>query len=297
MTWPTIPEDVIEHFRESFAHANVATTQAMLNNPPIRETSLDEALISALIPRAAPTLLPSEAIVKMDIHNLGGMRHYGRWEIADIGLLCFVYRNGALISQKAAFLQSKRLYPKNNDIIEDDPIDFAYGMNRLLKPPGSLTASILDRNYVFDQECIYGALKPKSDQVKAIDDYSAKFGSEIFYLLYNPPKLPLEIRHPITEFKVVEGEPEVGCRVVGAKHLHARLAALHVTRSPTLVETTEGHQPKYGNRLEHWAADLLLTCQVGREFSQSDDEALYLMMERRSGPIGAAIAMSIVLPK
>ncbi|MFN0194586.1 MAG: hypothetical protein ACKVP5_21855 [Aestuariivirga sp.] len=268
----------------------------MLNNPPIRETSLDEAVISALIPRAAPTLLPSGAIVKMDIHNLGGMRHFARWEIADIGLLCFVHRNGSLIAQKAAFLQSKRLYPKNNDIIEDDPVDFAYGMNKFLRPSSSLTAAILDRNYVFDRACIYGALKPKSDQLKAIDAYSAKFGSEIFYLLYNPPQLPMKIRHPITEFKALEGEPEIGCRVVGAMHLHSRLAALDEKRSPTLVEATKGHHPKYGNRLEQWAADLLLTCQVGREFSQSDDEALYLMMERRSGPIGAAIALSIILP-
>jgi hypothetical protein len=48
--------------------------------------------------------------------------------------------------------------------------------------------------------------------------------------------------------------------------------------------------------LETWAADLLLPCQVGQAFDDSRDGAVRYFLERRSGPIGAALATSITLP-
>jgi hypothetical protein len=49
-------------------------------------------------------------------------------------------------------------------------------------------------------------------------------------------------------------------------------------------------------RLETWAADLLLTCQVGEQFDASRDEHVRYFLERRTGPIGAALAVSVTLP-
>ncbi|MET4232303.1 hypothetical protein ACVWXN_006019 [Bradyrhizobium sp. i1.4.4] len=49
--------------------------------------------------------------------------------------------------------------------------------------------------------------------------------------------------------------------------------------------------------LETWAADLLLTCQVGQQFDASRDDRVRYFLERRSGPIGAALAVSITLPE
>lgn len=49
-------------------------------------------------------------------------------------------------------------------------------------------------------------------------------------------------------------------------------------------------------RLETWAADLLLTCKVGQPFDDSRDREVRYFLERRSGPIGAALAASITLP-
>jgi hypothetical protein len=49
-------------------------------------------------------------------------------------------------------------------------------------------------------------------------------------------------------------------------------------------------------RLEQWVADLLLACKVGQRFDESTQETVASLLERRSGPIGAAIAVSIALP-
>ena len=48
--------------------------------------------------------------------------------------------------------------------------------------------------------------------------------------------------------------------------------------------------------LETWAADLLLTCRVGQQFDDTRDDRVRYFLERRSGPIGAALAVSITLP-
>lgn len=57
--WPAIPEDVVAWFRSVFGEANRRVCERLINVPNIRETSLDDGLIEALIPDTAPTLLPS----------------------------------------------------------------------------------------------------------------------------------------------------------------------------------------------------------------------------------------------
>jgi hypothetical protein len=113
--WPQIPADVVLWFREVFANANKRVCERLINLPNIRETSLDDGLIEALIPDSAPTLLPSGAIVRMDTHNIGGLRRLGgpawdwdrpfrgRWETADIAILVFVYRGDKLVAKKSAY--------------------------------------------------------------------------------------------------------------------------------------------------------------------------------------------------
>lgn len=111
--WPAIPDDVVAWFRTVFTEANRRVCERLVNLPNIRETSLDDGLIEALIPDSAPTLLPSGAIVRMDTHNIGGLRRLGapdldwdfpqrrRWETADIAILVFVYRRDVLIARRS----------------------------------------------------------------------------------------------------------------------------------------------------------------------------------------------------
>lgn len=47
MDWPALPNDVIAHFWDPFAHANRQVTETLENCPATRESSLDDMLIGA----------------------------------------------------------------------------------------------------------------------------------------------------------------------------------------------------------------------------------------------------------
>ena len=67
-------------------------------------------------------------------------------------------------------------------------------------------------------------------------------------------------------------------------------------RMPTLAEVNSVGTPAGGWRIEAWAADLLLTCREGSRYESPDEPRVRMLLERRSGPVGAAIAVSIELP-
>jgi hypothetical protein len=295
--WPLLPSDVIEWFRGAFAAANRAVTEQLLNTPTVRETTLDDALIQALIPRSAPHLLASGAVVKMDIHNIGGLRRMYHWEVADISVLAYVYRNGRLIARKVGLLQAKRLYPLNLDVEDDDPVGFQYGMNAWLRGLEERAPATLNRQYVFNEDCVYAALTAGSEQITTIRTFERRFGAGLAYIFYNPPALPLTVSYPIAAYQPLTHDPEVGCRVVAAAGVAAALKGLKKGQSPTYRSVHAASDPMGGHRLEHWAADLLLTCQVGRPFQSADDEIVAGLLARRTGPIGAAILVSIELPE
>lgn len=162
--WPVIPKDALEYFREVFKEANRVATERLVNVPNIRETTLDDTLVDALIPFSPPRLLQSGAVVAMDIHNIGGLRRLHKWETADVGVVVFIYRGSQMIAQKIGLLQTKRLFPKNNDVIEDDPEGFRYGMNAFLNRDSRSPLAVLNRQFIFDDACIYGSMSAERDQ-------------------------------------------------------------------------------------------------------------------------------------
>lgn len=291
--WPALPADVVDWFRSAFAEANSAATSRLLNVPNIHEPALDDALIEALIPLSPPRLLPSGAVVEMNIHNIGGLRRFHHWETADIAIIVFVYQTGSLLAQKIGLLQSKRLYPSNHDVDDGDPVDFAYGMNKFLRRDPKSVLSRLHRQFDFDNNCIYAALEAGSEQIAAMANFTAQFGEALYYLLYNPPSLPVTVRYPVTAKQIVEF-PSLGCRVFTVADIDRALSPLPANTAPTFQQV-QGAKPASDWRLEHWAADLLLSCRVGRQFDPSDESLVSNLLVRRSGPIGAAIAISIEL--
>lgn len=295
MKWVQIPTDVIVWFREAFAEANRSVTETLLNVPNIREPSLDDAFIQSLVPRSAPTLLASGAIVRMDIHNIGGLRRAHHWEIADIGIVVFVIRAGKIMARKIALLQAKRLYPANKVVEDDDAVGFAYGFNALLRPDHSPTSMVLSRRFDFSDECLYGAIAANSDQVKAIEGWAKRSGNTVEYLLYNPPTIPLTVLYPVASRQSVAQAPPMGCRVISMNAMHDALSMLPKGSSPSLSHL-QTHTVGREWRVENWASDLLLTCQAGRPYDVNDEDAILPIIERRSGPIGAAIAINIELP-
>lgn len=303
--WPRIPEDVVAWFRSVFAEANRRVCERLVNLPNLRETSLDDGLIEALIPEAAPTLLPSGAIVRMDTHNIGGLLRSGwprweppfvrRWETADIAILVFVYQREALIAKKIGLLQSKRLYPDNNDVDDDeDEFGFLSGMNAFIRREDTQAIGTLHREFSFSEDSAYGAMRAGSHQIQSIDALNRDFGKTVYYLLYNPQEIPLSVRYPLKE-RIRVDRPALGCRVLDADDVHRALTGLKEGESPTYKELIQAASASNW-RLETWAADLLLTCQVGEQFDASREDRVRYFLERRSGPIGAALAVSITLP-
>jgi hypothetical protein len=232
----------------------------------------------------------------MDVHNIGGLRRVQKWEVADIAIVVFVIRRNSIVARKIALLQAKRLYPENNDVQEDDPVGFAYGLNAFLRSEESPSSMALARRFDFVDGCIYGALQAQSDQVRQIDYFSAQFGP-VDYLLYNPPSVPMTVTFPLAVRQTVKRHPPVGCRVVPAKAMHRLLAKMTAGQSPTFLQVCNAARPRCGWRVEEYAADLLLTCKVGRPFDATDDGLVLPIIERRGGPIGAAIAVSVELPE
>jgi hypothetical protein len=230
----------------------------------------------------------------MDVHNIGGLRRYTRWEPADIALLIFVYFGSKLEAQKVGFLQSKRLYPSNNDVKDEDPEGFRYGMNAMLWRPQDRPFARIRQVFEFNMDCFYGALKAGDEQISTIDKFNAEFGESIYYLFYLPSKLPMTIESPQTSRQKIE-TIELGCRVAAADEVHRVISGLDAGRSPTHAAVWAGTAGSNW-RLETWAADLLLTCRVGIQYNEDSASLVRNMIERRTGPISAAIAVSVHIP-
>jgi hypothetical protein len=105
----------------------------------------------------------------------------------------------------------------------------------------------------------------------------------------------LTVSYPVVSRNVVS-EFDYGCLVFSASRVHGALNKRKKGASPSHRQIVSSTRPQDISRLETWAADLLLTCQVGQPFGQDKEALVSSMLERRSGPIGAAIAISIALP-
>ena len=292
--WPEIPVDVVKWIRSVFGEANRRTVERLVNVPNIREGALDDSLVESIVPDSAPRVLDSGSVVKMEVHNIGGLRQYQRWEVADIGVLARVYRSGRLLAQKIGVLQAKRLYPRNLDVEQDDAVDFLYGMNRFILADSATRLNVLETTYEFDQECTYAQLRARSEQVQAIDRFNREGGETVYYLFYNPPAVPSRIEYPIRSRHRVD-EVDLGCRVYSTHDVNLVLSGLGDGVAPTLG-ALERAGPSSNWYIETWAADLLLSCSVGKRIVDGDEQRLQRMLVRRTGPIGAAILVSIGLP-
>jgi hypothetical protein len=106
-----LPPDVIEWVGSVFAARNRQSTESLTMTPNIQEEWLDHTWVDELARFSSPQVLSSNWVVRIDAHFLGGMRHFSRWEIADIGVLVKMRLGPSLRKSKLVLLQSKRLYP------------------------------------------------------------------------------------------------------------------------------------------------------------------------------------------
>ena len=168
---PTPPADVKRWVRKAFRTCNQRLTAKLSANPNVSEPSLDQSWIDELSRYSSPVRLPSGWVARIETHFLGGLRHWGRWEIADIGILYFVRTPLGLEQRKVALLQSKRLYPTSGVVEEATLSDFEIGFARLADPETLSRSLNLATDFEFNDECRFGALLAHSDQVKAIEEF------------------------------------------------------------------------------------------------------------------------------
>ena len=289
-----IAQDVTEWIRKVFRECNERITEKLSNNPNLPEGSLDLTWIEHLSQYASPVTLSSLWTIKIETHYLGGLRHFGNWEIADIGVLMFFRHAGALRRSKVALLQSKRLYPSNNTVQEEDRIDYEIGFARLADPESLQQSVAVQAEFQFDDDCRYGALAAKSEQVKAIADYEKQNKTPIYYQFYNPWRLPFTQRIPLSQFKRPTGNLNLGTRIIPARAVHKLLAHYVAGQIPSVAEVKAlCPDAPYGWPLEHFVADLLLGCVEGSIFKDISEQRIQNLFYRRSGPISAAIAIYI----
>ncbi len=296
MGWPNVPGDVSDWIRAIMRASNDDVTERLVNQPNVREPSLDDALINKMSQFAAPKALPSGAVVMLEVHNIGGLRQFDKWELADIAFVVHISIKGKPLDQKIGLLQSKRLYPENYDVDVDDPISFQQGLNGLIEPHSGNTLSKLQRKFEFLDTSQYGAISCPDDQLDRIEKFHKKFGEAIYYLLYNPSEVPFEVSLPATTYQVVNFPPE-GARIVRTESISQAIAEIgKSSKGPSIGGIKKIAGDDYW-RLENWVADLLLQCKVGRQYDADDKELIERLIYRRSGPIGAAIKINIDLPE
>ena len=283
-----IPPDVTQWLRGVFYDCNVRVTEKLSNNPNLPEESLDLTWIEHLSRFSTPVTLESAWTAKIETHFLGGLRHFGRWEIADIGLLLFIRKGGRIVRSKVALLQSKRLYPSNNRVIEEHRMDYEIGFGRIADPEDLARSLTTQTEFEFNDSCRYGALIGGSDQVQAIHDYQKQKEMPVYYQFYNPWSVPFTQRVPLDSYSTFDAPIALGTRIYTADDIHGVLTG--DGHRPTLAEV--GHKND-GWPLETFVGDLFLGCKEGKRFENINENSIQSLFYRRSGPIAAALSITI----
>ena len=296
-TLPAFPAEVHRYVASAFSKANRRVCEKIARMPNCSEPSLDMTLIEQLSQYGAPRVVAPGWAVRIDIHYLGGLRHFHGWEVADIGVLVFAKQGASVVAKKTALLQSKRLYPSIGGIVEEAPEDYRIGFGGLLPSPASSKSLALSHTFQFTTNSKYKALKVADDQYHAIAAYEKQHELDVHYLLYNPWSLDTTYSFPLHGNVALGHAGNGGCRVLPAAVLREGLASKSKGHSPTFNEVvhsmnTHAHGSA-GWRLEHFISNLLLKCKQGNLFENLDQENIFALFNRRSGPIAAAVAVTI----
>ncbi|SMN02566.1 hypothetical protein SPONN_1311 [uncultured Candidatus Thioglobus sp.] len=293
-----IPDDVTEHVKNIFASCNNSVTEDLSTFPAIHEESLDSNLISCFSRKQQPVKLASNWIVRIDAHFIGGGRHFGTWEVADIGLMMVFRRKGKVVKSKLALLQSKKLYANTLKYNEESKYVRNFGLGRLIVPDEEHAEIIEDKLLVFKEASKYQAFRKEDDQQKTMGHFERRWGTDLYYLFYNPVEIPLAIKMPV-EVANKLGTNQIGCRVLSKKELDAALKKSDIGYSPSYKyikdntpDIIDGVACEGGWKLEDFAADLMLQCKAGLVDDSPNYESLAILMNQKQRPISAAVSIT-----
>ena len=296
-----LPKEIRDWLTNVFRQANEAASIELTRVPNAHEEHLDMTLISSLRRFAAPFVFPSEWKVKIDTHFLGGEGGpWGRWEIADIGLLVLFRRGGALLRTKVGLLQSKRLYP--TELKSNDERDYI-GFGRLFEKDDAFAASTRTRTFEFSGNSKYLALNVDGAQYVRMRDYENTSDIPIYYLFYNPFQIPFAAHLPWRTDQEFDSDCRVGARVLPAFDFRENVVDSLETLTPRYSDVCSFKTGQFaqsankgGWRFEHFVVDQLLGCKTGYKSPGRKDSTLANLFGGRSAPIQAAISVNIDAP-
>lgn len=293
-----VPDDVTEHVRKLFAGCNNEVSTEFATFPAMREESLDTLLISHFAKSQAPVRLPSNWIVRIDAHFIGGGRHYGSWEVADIAVLMIFRRAGKIVRSKIALLQSKKLYADPITAKNQEQTDHYFGLGRIMQLQGFHDEIIEERVLSFTEKSKYGAFKKNDTQQETMGHFERRWETQMYYLLYNPSTIPHSVKMPL-EGPINIGENTVGCRVIPKSALDSVLNEMPDGYVPTYGDIANGITPAShdemtdtGWRLEGFAADLMLQCKEGLIDDSPNFESVAVLANQKRRPISAAVSIT-----
>jgi hypothetical protein len=199
-------------------------------------------------------------------------------------------------------LQSKRLYPDEQDFSEDEAIDYMIGFGRLMRQNESYLQVVEPRRFTFTGASRYKAFRVGDRQFESIRQYEEQFGIPVHYLFYHPLALPYQQVVPVMASTDTLQECEAGCRVIAARLVHETLGKFDEGYSPSFDDvrlipaeaTSGGKWP--GWRLEDFVVDRVMDCHEGYIAVEENDRGLFRVFNRRSGPIAAAVAITFDAP-
>ena len=294
------PADVKAYLNDVFAGANHYASSYLTQVPNAHEPSLDTATITYIARKSRPVNFDSNWTIKLDTHFIGSGHHWGRWEIADIGLLLMFRRGGDLLRTKVALLQSKRLYP-NEQKAEDQPNYI--GLGALRESEQAFLDSISARTFAFGDDSRYKALNVDDGQYSAINDYETLSQIPVYYLFYNPMEIPAAVEIPCRNPVEPQGEVKTGCRVLPCETFRKDVAPNMETLTPTYGDVCYASTPPFdqdanngGWRLEDFVVNRFLGCETGYRVDTDKDSTLLQLFNGRSAPIAAAISININVP-
>jgi len=292
-----LPADALDWLRNVFSACDRALAGRLSKSPHTHEPSLDQLFISTLQDYPAYTILPSHTSIWIDTHFLGGRAMFYNWEVADIGMLITFRVKGAFKFSKVVLLQSKRLYPE--EVAADDDLVRTYGVGfaRLFPSNEYHAERAKGREFSFGEDSKYLAIK-QDEQIGVIRQYQRQNRIPVYYLLYNPVRLPWRVRVPLIAPVGLDGNIDFGTRVVRSEVV---FRAVEVAGgSPSLAGINESlsadQDDAMGWPLPDFVVDHVLMCREGRIIEPMDGEPLYNLFNRRSGPIAAAISITCDLP-
>ena len=210
-------------------------------------------------------------------------------------------KRGKLVKSKISLLQSKKLYADPLQYVEEDPYIRRFGLGRLLVTEFEHAGLVAEKVLVFDITSKYQAFKKGADQQMGMEHFERRFGIRMYYLFYNPVKIPHKSKMPLTKLPEL-GLNKVGCRVVLKKDLDVAISTKAKGYTPSFSDLKSMLPAPFvaenvsGWRLEHFAGDLMLDCKEGMIDNSPTFETMLELMNQKSRPMSSAVSITFDMP-